>query len=72
MLLFDRDAKCNINQLGPIYPGQTLTMYLHINQRVEHPNNALISIEMYSELLPRLHCKIPLSSKKFNLKKLKI
>ena len=58
---------CNTNQLGLFYPGQTLTIYLHINQRVQYHENSLISVEMYNEFLPRSHCRIPLSSKKFNV-----
>ena len=59
--------ECKTNQLGPIYPGQILTIHLQINQRVKHLNNILISLEMYSEFLPRSHCKLPLSSKTFNV-----
>ena len=60
--------KCNTNQLGPVYPGQTLTIHLCVNQRVKKDlQNILISIEIYTEFLPTSHCKVPLSSKKTNL-----
>ena len=56
--------KCNINQLGPIFPGQTLAISLCINSRVEFSvQHFLVSIEMYDESLSKSHCKVPLSNK---------
>ena len=56
--------KCNINQLGPIFPGQTLAINLCINSRVKVSiQHYLVSTEMYDETLPRSHCKVPLSNK---------
>ena len=60
----EETPKCNINQLGPIFPGQTLAISLCINRRVEFSvQHFLVSIEMYDETLPRSHCKVPLSNK---------
>ena len=56
--------KCNINQLGPIFPGQTLAISLCINRMVVASiQHFLVSTEMYDETLPRSHCKVPLSNK---------
>ena len=58
--------KCGINQLRPIFPGQTLAVNLCINHRVDLSiKTILISVEMYDALLPKSHCKVPLSSKIF-------
>ena len=60
----EETQKCYINQLGPIFPGQTLAINLCINHRVEVSiQYFLVSIEMYDESLPRSHCKVPLSNR---------
>ena len=63
---FRQLQKCGINQLHPIFPGQTLAINLCINHRVNLSiKTILISVEMYDALLPKSHCKVPLSSKIF-------
>ena len=53
--------KCNVNQLGPIFPGQTLSISLCINHKVEPSIKYILgSIEMYNQFLPKSHCKVPL------------
>ena len=60
----EETQKCSINQLGPIFPGQTLVINLCINSRVEFSvQHFLVSIEMYDEILPKSHCKVPLSNR---------
>ena len=50
--------KCDINQLGPIFPGQTLTIKLCINHRVELSiKTIMLSVAMYYVVGP--HCKVP-------------
>ena len=56
----EKTQKCDINELGPIYPGQTLAINLCINRRVELSfKSVLVSIGMYVE---GSHCKVPTSS----------
>ena len=58
--------KCDINQLRPIFPGQTLAVDLCINNRANFSiKTILISVEMYDASLPKSHCKVPLSSEMF-------
>ena len=51
---------CHINTLGPIFPGQTLTIRLCIN--IINEDYVPISIDMYDRYLPRSHCKVLLSN----------
>ena len=51
--------KCNINTLGPVFPGQTLVINLCINHKVKYIyNDVLVSIQMYDDSLPKSHCKV--------------
>ena len=60
----DEMQKFNINQLGPIYPGQALAVYLCVNHRVKYSiKGLLISATMFDELLQGSQCRIPLSNK---------
>ena len=55
--------KCDINTLGPIFPGQMLIISLRINVRAEGTfNNVSISLQMYDNTFQLSHCKVPLSN----------
>ena len=60
--------RCNINHLGPIFPGQTLSIDLCINQRFvnKYLSTYAVLIDMYDVTLPQSHCKVPLLNRDFN------
>ena len=64
--LKEQSQNCFINTLGPIFPGQLLTIELCINPRITSTlKNILISINMHYAFLPKSHCKVPWSKKNF-------
>ena len=62
---------CNINALGPIFPGQTLTIslclnnYYYLREDLNEIDIIPISIDMYSKYLTKSHCKVLLSNQIF-------
>ena len=49
---------CQINTLGSIYPGQTLTVGLGYNRKSRFIKLHPFSVEMYQNYLPPSHCKV--------------
>ena len=54
---------CEINTVGPIFPGQTLTISLSLNYLTEaFIKTTPVSVDMYSKYLTMSHCKVILSN----------
>ena len=57
---------CEINTVGPIFPGQTLTISLSLNYLTENSITTIpVTIDMYSKYLTDTHCKVILSNQIF-------
>ena len=62
----DQSKNCYNNILGPIFPGQVLTVDLYINPRTNlSVKGTLISMNTQYEFLPKSHCKVSWSTKTF-------
>jgi len=57
---------CQINNLGPIYPGQTVTVGLKYNRNDKLVKLHPVSVEMYQSHLPSSHCKVASVSETFS------
>ena len=62
----EQSKNCYNNILGPIFPGQVLTIDFNINPRTNLSiKGTLISINTQYEFLPKSHCKVSWSTKTF-------
>ena len=63
----EKIQNCFTNTMGPIFPGQTLTISLYINYKTNNIINTIpISIDMYnSKYLTKSHCKVHLANQIF-------
>jgi len=57
---------CQINSLGPIYPGQTVPIGLKYNRNDKFVKLHPVSVEMYQSHLPSSHCKVASVSETFS------
>ena len=63
----EKIQNCFTNTMGPIFPGQTLTISLSINYKTSNIIKTIpISIDMYnSKYLTKSHCKVHLANQIF-------
>ena len=52
---------CYTNILMPLYPGQTLTLYLSLNGKTTNEHSVLITVKMYDKHFPESVCTVSTS-----------
>ena len=64
----EEKQNCYINTLGPIYPGETITINLRCNDNRNESRDILpVNVEMYHNYLPQSHCKVASTNETFKV-----